>query len=36
MEAGCGEFRRQRQADFCEFEPNLVYIESSRTSRVNW
>jgi hypothetical protein len=24
---------RQRQADFCEFEDNLVYKESSRTAR---
>jgi hypothetical protein len=24
---------RQRQADLCEFEASLVYIESSRTAR---
>ena len=26
-------FRRQRQADLCEFKANLVYIENFRTVR---
>ena len=26
--------RRQRQADFCEFEARLIYRESFRTARV--
>jgi hypothetical protein len=27
---------RQRQADLCEFEANLVYIMSSRTARTTY
>ena len=27
------QHRRQRQADFCEFEATLVYIVSSRAAR---
>ena len=26
-------FRRERQADLCEFEVRLVYIETSRSGR---
>jgi hypothetical protein len=27
-------FRRERQADLCEFEANLVYRGSSRTAKI--